>query len=163
MTSPAVETVERIIVHETTTETVTVVEEPLRVEVKDSYIHAFQPVLEAYTYSFQGRLDRVVGDVIQSIEVPMELLTFRVNVTRPPAGGDVVVDLLCNGVSVWADHPENRPTIHPGQYTVLATLPTNVYFDAHDEFTVDVVDVGSIFPGGDLTATMRLQSIPVPA
>lgn len=152
MTFPGLEeVVERIVIVEPQIETI---------EIIDETIHAFVPVVEQYTYSHQGHLGRYEGTTRQYVETAMSIETIRIAVNQPPAGDDVIVDVRVNGTSVFA--AGERPHIPMGVWSLLIRgedLATR-YMAAGQYLTADVVQVGSVFPGADLTVTVRLQSVP---
>lgn len=152
MTAPTtIEQIERIVVVEPALEVIRVV---------DTSIHAWVPVVENYTWTYQGLLGRYDGTTRQTIELDMRWLTIRINVDRPPAGSDLILDIKADGVSIFV--PGMLPVVSPGQWSVLvdhASLFSPIVA-AGAELTCDVVQIGSVFPGADLTMTGRLESIP---
>lgn len=76
-----------------------------------------------------------------------------------PVGGPVVVDVCVNGVSIYPTDSA-RPTVPDGGRTAVVGAHTPLTVTDGDYFTVDVAQVGSVLPGMDLTAVVRLRRIP---
>jgi hypothetical protein len=73
----------------------------------------------------------------------------------PPEGDDLIVDVLINGVSIFAD-PGDRPVILAGETTGLSVAIGTTTFAPGDWFTVDIIQVGSSSPGSDLTVQIAV-------
>lgn len=79
-------------------------------------------------------------------------------VVTPPTGSSVILDILKNGVSVFAS-PGDRPTIASGQNNAVTTIPEGFMFADGDYLEINIVQVGSTVPGETLTAAVRLARI----
>ena len=68
----------------------------------------------------------------------------------PPTGAALELDILQNGASIFpvgitADLPDGQATEEDGNQFKSANLPVNL----GDQFTVNVIQVGSTIPGSD--------------
>lgn len=88
----------------------------------------------------------------------IQITGIRVSVRVSPAGSPIVLDLKKNDATVYATH-SNRPMIQPGQTTVLATLPDDVFADNDDFFTLDIVEVGESINGESLSVQVRYECV----
>lgn len=88
---------------------------------------------------------------------PWNVVDVAAALNVAPEGGDVVLDVRVNGVSIYADQ-ENRPRISADATlaTVGAHTPTTV--TDGDYLVVDIDEVGTTVPGADLVVTVRLQA-----
>ena len=75
---------------------------------------------------------------------------ISVGIDTPPVGANLIVDVLINGVSIFAD-PGDRPVILAGETTGLSITIGTSAFAPGDYFTVDIIQVGSSSPGSNLT------------
>jgi hypothetical protein len=73
----------------------------------------------------------------------------------PPVGANLIVDILINDASVFAD-PGDRPVILDGETTGLSTAIATTAFAPGDYFTVNIIQVGSSTPGSDLTVQIAV-------
>lgn len=83
-----------------------------------------------------------------------EIQGVRVSVTTAPLGGDVLVDVTVNDVSIW-DDPGDRPRILAGELT--AGFVTNMdvtMLSPGDRLSVGVIEVGALTPGRWLNVTI---------
>jgi hypothetical protein len=80
------------------------------------------------------------------------ITAVRASVGSAPTGASIIVDVLKNGVSVMND----RPTIAPDTYTDLGG-PVDPNILVGDYITIDVVQVGTTYVGGDLTVQVLLE------
>lgn len=87
-----------------------------------------------------------------------EFDSMVIAVGQSPIGSPVVVDVNLNGVSIYANQ-SNRPSIPPGSSFATGGIPDTMTFDSGDFFTFDLDEVGNIFPGSDLTLTLRLRKV----
>ncbi len=72
-----------------------------------------------------------------------------------PTGADLIFDLNVNGSTIWSD-PGDRLTIADGATTDLVSTFTTTVLAEDDEITIDVDQIGSVDPGGDITVTLIL-------
>jgi len=68
-----------------------------------------------------------------------------------PVGDSIVVDVLLDGVSIFSGV---YPTIHPDEYSG-SYPPTTTYFEQNQILSVQILSVGSIVSGSDLTVEIR--------
>lgn len=87
---------------------------------------------------------------IITIERPTRLLRWRITANSAPTGAGIVIDIKRNGTSslFLAGNP-NKIVLAAGgvrnKGTVFATNPFDTVYE--DELTIDVIQVGSTFPG----------------
>lgn len=114
------------------------------------------PAHETYQFTMQDQLETAVGSTFIPFDSDASLVSLQAVVSVPPVGQDIVVDVLINGVSIWAN-PADRLTITAGQdeSAVVTTYDTGT-FVAGDRLSVDVVQVGSTNPGEDLVVMVRV-------
>jgi hypothetical protein len=78
----------------------------------------------------------------------------EVLVKTAPTGASLIVDINLDGVSLWATHPANRPTIAAaGKAGETTSFDTATATD-DQVLTVDVDQVGSGTAGSDLTVVL---------
>lgn len=106
-------------------------------------------------FSRAGTLATTTGGSRLYFERTGTIVKVRASVGTPPTGGPVVVDVKRNGSSIFASSAD-RPTIAAGTYTDLGT-PSVVSIVPDDFLTVDIVEVGSTYPGADLTVTLTID------
>jgi hypothetical protein len=76
----------------------------------------------------------------------------------PPLGGDLVLDVRRNGVSLWAATPANRLRLAAGFASGSQVNFDNPAVVRGDVLTIDVVAVGPVVAGRDVTASVLIQS-----
>lgn len=76
----------------------------------------------------------------------------------PPAGSDIIVDVLKNNVSIFTD-PADRPTIAEGTNNAVTGDFGTVTFVDGDFVEVLIVQVGLAVPGENLVMSIRLARI----
>ena len=86
----------------------------------------------------------------------LESIAGRASV--PPAGSAIIVDILKNNVSIFAD-PADRPTIAEGEHNAVTGDPGTVTFVDGDFVEVLIVQVGVNAPGENLVMSIRLTRI----
>lgn len=89
---------------------------------------------------------------------PYRIERVALAVGTAPVGGDVVVDIYVNGVSIYAD-PAARPRVLGGTDRGVIGAPTITEVSEGDLLTVAVVAVGDAIPGADLTLVVLLEPI----
>jgi len=101
----------------------------------------------------------VKADASLSLPAPSDLTLYRVQiyVKTPPTGQPIIVDVKLDGASIFAGNPGNRPMIQPGQNWGLSGAPDFESVAVNQVFTKDIVQVGSVIPGADLTTQIRCQ------
>jgi hypothetical protein len=86
----------------------------------------------------------------------------RASVNTAPTGGPVVIDVLKNGSTIFTT-PANRPSITAGTTTAVSAAPPDLLFVVPGDYlTVNVAQVGTTFPGADLTVNVLGRKIPIP-
>lgn len=86
---------------------------------------------------------------------PFLIATVAAMVGTGPVGSDIVLDVRVSGVSIYA--PQAQPRIPSGQRTAVIGPHTPTTLTEGDYVTVDVVSVGDVLPGADLTVVIRLD------
>jgi hypothetical protein len=78
-----------------------------------------------------------------------------------PSGADLIFDINVNGIGLWDNNPVNRLTIPNGQVSGSQNVfdPALATITAGSILTVDVVQVGSVSAGGDITIEFVLTPI----
>jgi len=119
------------------------------------------PAHETYQFTMQDQIETAVGTQFIPFDTSASLLSLQAVVSVPPVGQNVVVDVLINGVSIWAN-PADRLTITAGQdESPVATTFDTDSFVAGDRLSVDVVQVGvPPTPGEDLVILVRVLRNP---
>lgn len=93
-----------------------------------------------------------------------QILGVRLTVNEASEGAPIVVDIKkktpsdSSPASIYTT-VENRPTLPVGEKTVLASLPDDVMLESGDELTVDIVNVGTLYAGTDLTVQIRFEYV----
>lgn len=114
------------------------------------------PSVEVVPYSMQGVL-RVVDSVGRfPISGDCRILSVAAMVEDAPTGQPVIIDVLANGVSIYAN-PVNRPTIAPGTTRAVVGAHVDALLTDGDYLNCDVAQVGSGAPGTFLTVAIRLR------
>jgi len=85
-----------------------------------------------------------------------QLRSVRLDVAVPPDGGPLIVDVLNNGVSVFAD-PADRPAIASGESSAVVSVFGNRVFAPGDLLSVNIDAVGPVGAGGVLTVTVVVE------
>lgn len=80
------------------------------------------------------------------IEQPLGIAIMRASVNEPPTGQAIIVTLKVNGSTILA-----QCSIDPGKYWGRAEVSATTYLAADDYLQVDISQVGSTWPGRDLT------------
>lgn len=118
------------------------------------------PSWEVLPFSMQGVLRVLTGAGRFPIKGgTYRLETIAATVEIPPTGAAVVADVRINGTSVYAGHPDRRPTIAPGQHTAVVGDHNPTIVTDGGYVNVDVVQIGSVNPGAFLVVAARLQQI----
>lgn len=112
------------------------------------------PAAGAFVLSRPGALTVAGGSA--RLPLPFDCTLVGVAAAIGETADDaVLVDINCNGTSIFAD-ANDRPSITASSYqsaeSVIAASVT-----AGDYLTVDVDQVGSTAPGADLTVVIRYQ------
>lgn len=81
------------------------------------------------------------------------MMSVWLNCETPPQGQSLIVDILLNGASIFAQ-PEHRPSINPGAYGGYATQIASPNWQHGDYLMCNIVQVGSPYPGSDLVITI---------
>jgi len=75
-------------------------------------------------------------------------------------GADIVVDVNKNGSTIYTSQG-NRPTVPDGNNIGTETTPNVTEIAEGDWFTVDIDQVGSTNPGGDVTVMIEVEWEPI--
>lgn len=112
-------------------------------------------LLQVWGYPEEIRVK--VGQGRFYVPVRAAVLGVSATIDTPPEGGDIVIDLNRNFVSMFAD-PADQPVITDGQNLAAeVTVFADPLIEAGDILTVDIDEVGSVQPGRDLTVTVRYR------
>jgi len=86
----------------------------------------------------------------------------RASVNTAPQGASVIVDVFKNGSTIFTT-TGNRPAIAAGAVTASsAAAPDLLFVQPGDYLTVNVAQVGTAYPGADLTVNVLGRKIPIP-
>lgn len=118
------------------------------------------PALVFLPFSMQGQV-RVVSGLGR---FPVVGGTYRVEtvaatVEAAPLGSPIVVDVLVNGASIYAGHPERRPAIASGATLATVGAHNPITVSDGDYVNVNVAAVGSLLSGHYLVVAVGLQQI----
>jgi hypothetical protein len=108
------------------------------------------------TFSMDGNLVTRIGTQRWRVIGSQSIAGVVITVGESPVGSDIVVDVNLNGASIFSD-VSLQPNISPGGNDSGVRFPTITEASEGDYFTVDVDDVGSTFPGADLTVQVLTQ------
>jgi hypothetical protein len=87
------------------------------------------------------------------------VLGIRIAAHVAPTGASMIADINKNGVANTIFTTQaNRPSIAAGTNVSAEARPDLTSFTADDYFTVDIDQVGSTIPGGDVTVMFRWQA-----
>lgn len=115
--------------------------------------------IEPIDYSRQGPLGVQPGvtekPIVGGVFTPA---TIGAHVVTVPTGGDIVLDILKNGVSIF-ETEEDRTTIFDGTHDAVTGSWANVLLTDGDYLRIDIVAVGGITSGSDLVVSVRLQKV----
>jgi hypothetical protein len=104
------------------------------------------------TFSSSGVLAVKSGGTRYYYEQAATIQQVRASVGTAPSGASIIIDVRKNGTSIFPISP--RPATTSGSNTTTAT-PDTTSLAAGDYLTVDIVQVGSITPGADLTVEIK--------
>jgi hypothetical protein len=110
------------------------------------------PLNDASLFSVTGESAPLTGmhRIYNDTDRTMTIVKVRASVGVSPAGSALVVDLLKNGISVFAG---DNPTVVPGSFTGTG-IPAVTLWEVGSYLTVDVLFVGSDVPGSNLTVSV---------
>jgi len=112
--------------------------------------------IEPYQWGYGGVLLPVNGGGDLYLEGPYNLASLRFTLETPSIAGAVVLDLNCNGTSIFASPVQ----LAANQTTLAATsLATKTSFTTGDVLSVDIIDPGLSQTAADLTVTLRLKRL----
>lgn len=86
---------------------------------------------------------------------PYTIERVALAVGTAPLAGDVVVDVMVNGTSIYT--PATRPRVPDGQVRGVVGDPAITTVNEGDLLTVAVLAVGAAIPGADLTLVVLLE------
>lgn len=115
--------------------------------------------IEVIPFTRQGQLTTITAGTEYPVGPGSFLLdSISVRVKIAPTGSPVILDLLKNDVSVFAN-PADRPTIPAGQQNAVVGDFGVVMLADGDYIEVIIAAVGSTTPGDTLVASVRLERI----
>lgn len=105
-----------------------------------------------------GPLEVAAGNI--KIPTPANYMITGVQAAlgTPSVGASVIADLCVNGVSVFTNQ-SNRPTIVAGNNISAITVPDNVNITKGSLTSLNIVQVGSTYPGSDLCVVVMMQYV----
>lgn len=107
-----------------------------------------------YTFSLPGQAFVESGRLRLYFPYGGSVIWAMAAVHVAPTGADLIVDLHVNGTTIFTS-PANRPTI-PAGTNVSPVSTVGVSVPAMSYMTVDIDQVGSTIPGGDVTVMAGL-------
>jgi hypothetical protein len=145
---------------------VVVSEEPITVVVGDDGVTLYVyeggiqgpagPVHETYQFSMRGQLEVAVGTMFIPFDSDATFVSLQAVLSVPPSGQSVLIDVLINNISIWAN-PADRITIPIGaDESAIATVFDTDTLVPGDRLSVNVDQIGSINPGQDLVLMVRV-------
>jgi hypothetical protein len=102
-------------------------------------------------FSRQGSLSTTEGNQRLYVERSGIISVVRVSVGTPSSGAAIIVDVLKNGETILSSPIE----VVAGDNTSLGTISESSVFE-DDYFTVNIIQVGSVTPGANLTVTLTI-------
>lgn len=112
-------------------------------------------------FSLPGQAFVEVGRLRLQWPYPVAILGVSLAAGVAPTGASLICDANRNGISgvgptqtIYTD-PGQRPLIAAGAKGGLEAIPSLPLFDAYEQFTIDLDQVGSTIPGGDVTVMVR--------
>jgi len=82
----------------------------------------------------------------------------KADVSTPPTGQSILIDINKNGTSIWNTHQENRLEVGIGQnYGAQLTFDTTA-IALENYLTIDIDRVGSTVPGGKLVVRVKVRT-----
>lgn len=113
-----------------------------------------QFVHQVQVFTVPGTLSVGSGRARFYIPGPITLDNVRVSVGTAPTGSSIIVDVNKNGTTVFSQQG-SRPQIFPNQTVVATSTPNITEFTTGDYISVDVDQIGSLNPGGDLSVQIE--------
>jgi hypothetical protein len=90
------------------------------------------------------------------------LSSVRASVNTAPTGASIIVDVFKNGSTIFTT-TGNRPAIAAAAATAVSAAPPDLLFLVPGDYlTVNIAQVGTTFPGADLTVNVLGRKIPIP-
>jgi len=80
-----------------------------------------------------------------------------------PIGADIVMDVNVNGSTIWTVPSEQPTIVDTSGLAIRVPAKTNDLLKDGDIITVDVDQVGSTVPGGELVTTVRVRELYLPS
>ena len=112
------------------------------------------------TFSLPGQAFVESGRLRQYFSTRSAILGIRAAVHVAPTGASIIVDVHKSGTTVFASQAA-RPTIAVSTNVSADAVPSVNIIEAGEYLTVDVDQVGSTIPGGDVTVMVRWREIDV--
>jgi hypothetical protein len=135
---------------------ITTTESPNRIIITAARAPGVQQFLyQVQIFTVPGTLGTGSGKARFYVPGPITLGNVRASVGTAPLGSEIIIDVNVNGETVFTTQ-SNRPKIFSGEVTVATSTPDIQELNTGDYISVDVDEVGSIFPGADLTVQIEL-------
>lgn len=112
---------------------------------------------ESFPFTLAGAISVQTGGLRFYIEDDCVVEKVRIALGVAPSGADAIIDLNKNGTTMFTNQA-NRPRVAIGANTGTA-VPDVTGLVAGDYLTIDIDQVGSSTPGGDLVVTVRVRRI----
>lgn len=114
------------------------------------------PVHEVYQFSMRDQIQVAVGTMFLPFDSTGTFVSVQAVLSVPPSGQDVIIDLMVNNVSVWAN-PVDRLHIPAGlDESAITTVFDTTTLVPGDRLSVNVDQVGSVNTGQDLVLLVRI-------
>lgn len=104
------------------------------------------------TFSRSGALSVSAGTSVWEFPTPSRIYQVRLAIGTAPTGADLIVDVMKNGVSIFA--AGDRPRIVAGAFTGQSSTVDDPATVEGDLFRVDIDQVGSTITGSHLTVVL---------
>lgn len=112
------------------------------------------------TFSLPGQAFVESGRLRQYFSARTAIVGVRAAAHVAPTGAAIIVDLHKSGTTIFAD-PAQRPTIAATTNVSPESVPTDLIVEPGEYITVDIDQVGSTLPGGDVTVMVRWKEVAV--
>jgi hypothetical protein len=107
--------------------------------------------VEVKTLTQPGELILTLGSARWYPVSNISIDNIKANVGYPALGNDLIIDVNKNGQSIVA----GGFPILTGQNESADITPTNLTVTPSDYITVDIMQIGAVYPGSDLAVTIQ--------
>lgn len=115
-------------------------------------------VVKQIIFTVNGELTVNTGNIrIPNITgTTLTITKVRIDVNTAPTGNSIIVDVNKDGTTIFTTQA-NRPEIAIGEYYDQTTTIDVANWVDGGYLTVDIDQVGSAYPGADLTITIKIE------